>query len=85
MEKTTVQYFLDYIHQWDKPVDVIFTKKDGTQRRVIGILDQKGRANKRDRIPLMCIETGSWKEFNINSVLNIQTFVDDYDPLELIA
>ena len=66
IDTTTVQTFLDNIG--GSPFTVTFLKKDGTERKVTGMLDTT--KNKRsENVPVMDLETGSWKSFNVNRVL----------------
>ena len=66
IDTTTVQTFLDNIG--GSPFTVTFLKKDGTERQVTGVLDTT--KNKRsENVPVMDLETGSWKSFNVNRVL----------------
>ena len=69
METLTVQTFLDNIG--GSPFTVTFLKKDGTQRVLTGMLDTT--KNKRsENVPVMDLETGSWKSFNVNRVINME-------------
>ena len=66
IDQETVQDFLDNIG--GDPFTVTFIKKDGTERKVTGMLDTT--KNKRsENVPVMDLETGSWKSFNVNRVL----------------
>ena len=66
LSTTTVQTFLDNIG--GDPFTVTFLKKDGTERQVTGMLDTT--KNKRsENVPVMDLETGSWKSFNVNRVV----------------
>ena len=69
LSTTTVQTFLDNIG--GSPFTVTFLKKDGTERKVTGMLDTT--KNKRsENVPVMDLETGSWKSFNVNRVINME-------------
>ena len=69
LSTTTVQHFLDNIG--GSPFIVTFLKKDGTERKVTGMLDTT--KNKRsENVPVMDLETGSWKSFNVNRVINME-------------
>ena len=63
-----VQTFLDNIG--GDPFTVTFLKKDGTQRVLTGMLDPKNKRS--ENVPVMDLETGSWKSFNVNRVINME-------------
>lgn len=70
LDTATVQTFLDNIG--GSPFTVTFLKKDGTQRVLTGMLDTT--KNKRsENVPVMDLETGSWKSFNVNRVVWMET------------
>jgi hypothetical protein len=64
LSPTEVQFFLDNIG--GQPFKVIFTKKDMSQRQVIGVLDVSNTEHKQN-VPVMTDE--GWKCFNIGRVL----------------
>ena len=66
LDADQVQFFLDSIG-FDEFV-VIFLKKDGSQRKLVGRLDPNANSRK-SAVPVMCSETGQWKSFNVASVL----------------
>ena len=67
IEASEVQTFLDNIG--GSPFTVTFLKKDGTQRVLTGMLDPKNKRS--ENVPVMDLETGSWKSFNVNRVINM--------------
>ena len=66
LSTTTVQNFLDNIG--GSPFTVTFLKKDGTERKVTGMLDTT-KNTRSENVPVMDLETGSWKSFNVNRVV----------------
>jgi len=67
----TVQHFLDTIG--GSPFTVTFLKKDGTERKVTGMLDTT--KNKRsENVPVMDLESGQWKSFNVTRVINMEQY-----------
>ena len=69
IKASEVQTFLDNIG--GSPFTVTFLKKDGTQRVLTGMLDTT--KNKRsENVPVMDMETGSWKSFNVNRVVCLE-------------
>lgn len=64
-ETDYVQYFLDNLEPMQKFV-VIFMKKDGEQRKLVGCLDPNGK-EKKDNVAVMTDD--GWKSFNINRVM----------------
>lgn len=67
MSSDQVQHFLDGL----KPMQeftVIFTKGDGTQRKITGYLDPNG-ATRKAAVPV-CTDEG-WRSFRTDSVLDI--------------
>jgi hypothetical protein len=72
MEPKSVQYYLDHIHDYSKPLTVIFLKKDGTQKKVKGLLE---RSDKRsDNVAIQDpTKPRGYSSFNINRVLYIAT------------
>ena len=68
IEASEVQTFLDNIG--GDPFTVTFLKKDGTQRVLTGMLDPKNKRS--ENVPVMDLETGSWKSFNVNRVVCLE-------------
>ena len=68
LDTATVQTFLDNIG--GDPFTVTFLKKDGTQRVLTGMLDPKNKRS--ENVPVMDLETGSWKSFNVNRVVCLE-------------
>ena len=64
-----VQHFLDNIG--GSPFTVAFLKKDGTERKVTGMLDTT-KTKRSENVPVMDLETGSWKSFNVNRVISME-------------
>lgn len=64
-----VQFFLDNQIGPMEEFQVIFMKKDGTQRKLVGHLDPNG-STRKENVPVQTEE--GWKSFNINRVLLIQ-------------
>ena len=69
LEVDLVQTFLDTIG--GSPFTVTFLKKDGTERKVTGMLDTT-KTKRSENVPVMDLETGSWKSFNVNRVINME-------------
>ena len=68
IEASEVQTFLDNIG--GSPFTVTFRKKDGTERVLTGMLDPKNKRS--ENVPVMDLETGSWKSFNVNRVVCLE-------------
>ena len=68
--KQSVQYFLDNLRPMQDFV-VVFTTKEGEQRKYKGTLDPN--SDTRKEVVAMVTDNG-WKKFNLNNVLSI-----DYD------
>jgi hypothetical protein len=72
MSPESVQHYLDHTHDYSKPLTVIFIKKDGTQKKVKGLLE---RSDKRvDNVAIQDpTKQRGYSSFNINRVLYIAT------------
>jgi hypothetical protein len=66
LDKDCVQLFLDSLEPLE-PFTVIFQKKDGTQRKLVGCLEEGG--TRKDAPPIMTEE--GWRSFRLDSVLYI--------------
>lgn len=62
-----VQTFLDNIG--GQTFSVIFLKKDGTQRKMVGYIEPNNKRS--EAVPMMEAETGQWRSFRVDSVLSI--------------
>ena len=71
LEVDLVQHFLDTIG--GSPFTVTFLKKDGTERKVTGMLDVT-KNTRSENVPVMDLESGSWKSFNVNRVINMEQY-----------
>ena len=69
LDTTTVQHFLDNIG--GSPFTVTFLKKVVTERQVTGMLDTT-KTKRSENVPVMDLETGSWKSFNVNRVISME-------------
>lgn len=67
MPSDQVQHFLDGLKPMQK-FTVIFTKVDGTQRKITGYLDPNG-VSRKQAVPV-CTQEG-WKSFKLDHVLSI--------------
>jgi hypothetical protein len=63
-----VQNFLDNIG--GRVFTVTFLKKDGSLRVLTGMIDDNGK--RMVNVPVMDVESGSWKSFNINNVVCLE-------------
>ena len=60
-----VQQFLDSIG--GRVFTVTFLKKDGSLRVLTGMIDDNGK--RMVNVPVMELDSGLWKSFNINNVV----------------
>jgi hypothetical protein len=72
MSPESVQHFLDYTHDYSKPLTVIFLKKDGTQGKTTGLLEKSDKRSDNVAIQDPTKPRG-YSSFNINRVLYIAT------------
>jgi hypothetical protein len=72
MSQESVQHFLDHTHDYSRPLTVIFLKKDGTQKKVTGVLEKSDKRSDNVAIQDPTKPRG-YSSFNINRVLYIAT------------
>ena len=65
LDMNEVQMFLDNLQPMES-FAVIYTKKDGSQRTLVGTLDPNTQ-KRMDNVPVMCEE--GWRSFNRHNVL----------------
>ena len=70
LDKAYVQFFLDNLEPMDR-ITIIFSKLDGTQRKITGYLDGNGRKE----APPVVTEDG-WRSFKLDRVLYIDKVSD---------
>ena len=72
MSPESVQHYLDHTHDYSRPLDVIFLKKDGTQGKATGMLEKTGKRS--DNVAIKYPEKPrGYSSFNINRELHIAT------------
>jgi hypothetical protein len=72
MSPESVQHYLDHTHDYSRPLTVIFIKKDGTQRKITGVL-RKSHTRVENVAIFDPLKPRGYSSFNINRVLYIAT------------
>lgn len=74
LPKDTVKDTLNMIGYY-REFTVVFTKKDGTQRQLTGMMEKpEGAPKSKDAVAIMVTKgdvAGQWRSFRIDSVLGI--------------
>ena len=61
---------------YGKEFVVIFTKSDGTQRKMRCMMEPpKGPQKNPDVVPVMDLDAGGWRSFNVTKVISLEETV----------